>query len=431
MTPTASKRKLPCEMYDKINFMCRKYMDRMARFELDYDFVADAEIFKMVTAGFLEKALVFRSAVVKHPIAPYWRVSDYRIDEAVTVSWPENLEAAKEAFFSQEIPANNPLQIRMALFYHEGKTSVCFIWNHMGMDGGGFKSFWTAFCKNYTDYVNEGTSPENFSAGPRAYSEVYADFSPKDKAKAKRLYFGGASPKSTHKFPFTPKDNQDGVVIVSKEIGRDVFIAARNACKKQGATVNDMLVAAYMDAFCRLAGVGADESLTVSCAVDLRRYIKDTDRIGYTNHVTFIHCTIPKKGASIDETLQEVAAFSIKAKQDPFMGLHGLPLLNFGYKTMIYAQAEPVINVFYNQPPLAVSNVGALDPSAFSLCGNEPYRAFVAGAAKNKPCAMMTALTLKDALFISMCVRGNNEDRKILERFFNEMVISITALTGK
>ncbi|MBQ5884166.1 MAG: hypothetical protein IIW72_06525, partial [Clostridia bacterium] len=32
-------KKLKSEMYDKVNYMCRRYMDRIARFELDYDFV--------------------------------------------------------------------------------------------------------------------------------------------------------------------------------------------------------------------------------------------------------------------------------------------------------------------------------------------------------------------------------------------------------
>ncbi len=425
---TTKSGRIPCEMYDKVNFMCRKFMDRMARFELDYGFIIDAEAFKAVTAGLFEKAPVFRSAVNNHPIAPYWRVMEYHIDDAVTAQTPENLLAAKEAFFTQEIPTDGPVQLKMALFYDEGKTYVCFLWNHMCMDGGGFKSFWTDFCRNYTDYVTNGVSPVNFSDASRAHKEIYADFSPKDRAKAKRL-FAAVAPKDKHTFPFTPDDGASKVVIVGKEIGSGLFIKAREACKRKGATVNDLLVAAYMDAYGKLTGMSADESLNVSCAVDLRRYLKDTKRIGYTNHVAFIHCDLPRKGASIDETLALVAAANAKSKSDPFMGLHGLPLLNFGYKTMIYAQAEPVLKAFYRNPPLAVSNVGALDPVGFSLCGNEPCGAFVAGAAKTKPCAFMTALTLKDELFISMCIRGNDEDRIILEHLFGEMEKSITALT--
>lgn len=426
----AAGKKLPCEMYDKINYMCRGYMDRMGRFELDYDFIIDADAFKTVTAAFLDKAPVFRSAVVWHPIVPYWRVSDYNIDDVVTAEAPENLSEAKQKFFSREIPLNSNIQINIALFYGKGKTYVCFIWNHMCMDGGGYKSFWSDFCANYTGYVTKGVNPVSFSDGSRSYAEVYSDFNKDDRAKAKKL-FTVQSVKDKHKFPFTPEDGNSDVVIVTKEIESGVFCAAKEASKKVGATVNDMLVASYMDAFGKLTGMGADESLNVSCAVDLRRYIKDPSRIGYTNHVSFIHCAVARKGASIRETLRYVAEANAKTKDDPFMGLHGLPLLNFGYKSMVYLQAEPVIKLFYNNPSLALSNVGALDAKAFSICGSEPCGVFVAGAAKNKPCAMLTALTLKDCLFLSMSVRGNGGDRKIIERFFDEIEKSVAELSEK
>ena len=45
-------KKLKSEMYDKVNLMCRNYMDRMARFEVDYDFIIDEEKFKNVCDNF-------------------------------------------------------------------------------------------------------------------------------------------------------------------------------------------------------------------------------------------------------------------------------------------------------------------------------------------------------------------------------------------
>ena len=34
-------KKLPAELYDKVNYMCRRWMDRIARFEIEYDFNSD------------------------------------------------------------------------------------------------------------------------------------------------------------------------------------------------------------------------------------------------------------------------------------------------------------------------------------------------------------------------------------------------------
>jgi NRPS condensation-like uncharacterized protein len=87
---------------------------------------------------------------------------------------------------------------------------------------------------------------------------------------------------------------------------------------------------------------------------------------------------------------------------------------------MVYAQAEPIVNLFYRNPTLSVSNVGKIDTEAFSLANNKPFSAFVAGAAKNKPCAVMTALSINGDLSVSICLRGNKKDGEILESFFTQ-----------
>ena len=190
--------------------------------------------------------------------------------------------------------------------------------------------------------------------------------------------------------------------------------------KSQGGTVNDLLVASYIDALKKVADFNSDESISVSCATDLRRHIKDLSTIGYTNHVSFSHCAVERMGNDLEETLSIVIKKTKELKADEFMGLHGIPLLNFAYKTMIYAQAEPIVNLFYRNPTLSVSNVGAIDTVAFSLANNKPFSAFVAGAAKNKPCAVMTALSINGDLSVSICLRGNKKDEEILEKFFTE-----------
>ena len=67
--PHILKKQLPCEMYDKINLMCRKYMDRLARFEVDYDFLVDEVAFKNVAVCALESAPFLPIAVSALPVS--------------------------------------------------------------------------------------------------------------------------------------------------------------------------------------------------------------------------------------------------------------------------------------------------------------------------------------------------------------------------
>lgn len=417
--PELLKSKQPTQMYDKVNLMCRKYMDRMAHFELVYNCEIDADAFKTTMICALETVAVLRSSVVNNPIAPYWKKEKYTVDDVVSIKHSDNIEEDKYAFYKEEIPLNSNTQIKAALFYNASDTHICLKWNHMCMDGGGFKSFWSDFCKGYSDYISNGKPPLVFSYGSRKYTDVYKDMDKKTASKAKKQ-FANISPRDSHRFPFKNSNVEKDAVIVSHSIAPDTFKKAVDKAKSKGATVNDLLIAAYISALSEIADFKSDESISVSSAVDLRRYMKNTAEIGYTNHVSFVHCAIPKIGNGFDETLSLVNNKMKELKKDPFMGLHGLPLLNIGYKTMIYLQAETVVKMFYRNPVLSVSNVGAVDTKAYSLGGTPPFDATAAGAAKNKPCAVMTALTINGTLKLTICLRANADDKKLLETFFNK-----------
>ncbi len=425
--PELSRKKLPAEMYDKVNLMCRSYMDRLARFELDYDFIIDVQKFKNTAVCCLETVLCLRSQVINHPISPYWRVSDYCLDEFLTIKETDDIEKTRAEFFKRGIPLKSNIQMNIGLFFFKGKTYICFLWNHMCMDGGGFKMFWHDFCRNYSDYVNNGIAPLGFSFGSRKYTDVYKDLD-LEKMKLAKRQFANVSPRLGQRLPYENDNREENVIIVSRRIEAEHFERAIKSAKLSGGTVTDLLLASYIDSFAKLTKLRDDERISVACATDLRRHIRDLSSIGYTNHVSFVHCDIDGKGKNFTQTLEKVSKKMKEHKQDEFMGLHGLPLLNIAYKTMIYFQAENVVRLFYNNPVLSVSNVGEIKPEDFVLDTDGPFDAFVAGAAKNKPCTVMTALSINGCLNASVCLRGNDKDREVLEQFFDEFEKNIKSL---
>ncbi len=255
------------------------------------------------------------------------------------------------------------------------------------------------------------------------------DFREDLKSKAKSQ-FAGVSSHDKHTLPFTEKSENDKKYIVRKSIPSTIFNKAREEVKKYEGTVNDLIATAYISSVYEICNLPENERVGISCAVDLRRYIKNINRTGYTNHTTFMPCIVNGKGENVFDILKQVVECNTKNKEDEFMGLHGLPLLNIGYSTMVYAQAEIVVGLFYNNANLAISNVGAMDLEALSLNGNKPVGAAVAGAAKKKPCAMMTALTINGNLQISVCIQGNENDKEMLEKFFDLIENNIKEIAG-
>lgn len=412
--------KLKAEMYDKVNFMCRCYMDRIARFRLDYDFVPDKETFSRALSALYEASPVFHSCFVNNPINPYWRVSDYKIEDSLTFEETEDIEKSAYDFLIKGVDIKDSTQMKIAVFHKDGKCAVCLRWNHMLMDGGGFKQFARDLFRAYDEISRTGDCTLRFLTGSRSYTEVYADMDKETRKKAQSQILGNsAHEKKT--LPFTKKSKDDKNILIFKKIDAEIFNAAASKGKKLGATANDVLVAAYIRSAYKLIGCDKNEKMSVSCAVDLRRYMKNPDRIGYTNHTTFMPCTVDGIGEAMADTVKKVAECNSKNKKDPFLGLHGLPLLNFAYKAMIYLQAEPTVRLFYANANLALSNVGKVDKKLFSLSGNEPTDAFVAGGAKVKPCAAVNAMTLDGRLTLSMTIQGTDEDRAMVERFFEGM----------
>lgn len=413
-------KRLKAEMYDKVNFMCRCYMDRIARFRLDYNFVPDENVFKKALTELYEASPVFHSRFVNNPINPYWLVSEYNIEDSLTFEETYDIEKSAYDFLVKGINIKDNTQMKISVFYKDGKCAICFRWNHMLMDGGGFKQFTRDLFRAYDEISQNGTCNGIFLTGSRAYTEVYADFDKKKTQKAKAQILGNsAHEKKT--LPFTRKNGEERNILIFKKIDADIFNSAAAKGKKIGATANDVLVAAYIRSAYKLIGCDTNEKMSISCAVDLRRHMKNPDRIGYTNHTTFMPCTINGIGETMTDTVKAVAECNKENKRDPFLGLHGLPLLNFAYKAMIYLQAEPTVKLFYANANLALSNVGKVDKKLFSLSGNEPTDAFVAGGAKVKPCAAVNALTLDGRLTLSMTIQGTDEDKAMVERFFDNM----------
>ena len=412
------KTRLKAELWDKMHYLFRDFNDRMVHVALYYDFPIDVDVLKTVLICFFEKTPVLRSSFVGSKISPYWEVNDYDIDDILTVSYPDDIGAAVDGFLTQYIPPESDLQMKVAVFFKDGKSVLCVVENHMCMDGGDFKYFMNALCRAYSGYDLEGKSPVELRTGGREYSAVYESYSATEQRMAKNLYKNVCA-KDDHRFPLTADSIRDTSFIARRRISADTFAKIKTAGKSRGATVNDMLLTAYFYSLYELAGFGADESVTISCAIDLRRHIRDNSDAGLTNQTAFMQCSVPERGSDIFKTLGYVTASSERYKKDKFMGLYGLPLLNLGYSVLPHAASEEIIKIGYSNPLLAMSNIGILDEKALALSGHEPTYGFMTGAVKYKPYALLSATTLRKEITLSMCVRGNEKDREIVERFFD------------
>ena len=424
------ERKLTAELWDKMHYLFRDFNDRMVHVELNYDFVLDVDALKTVIICAFEKVPVLHSKFVDKKLSTYWKVMPYNIEDVLTVEYPDDMASAVENFLTQYIPPESHIQMKFALFIKDGKSTLCMIENHMCMDGGDLKYFLQSFCQNYTKYVENGVSPIEYRTGSRAYTDVYSGFSQMESGVAQRL-FKNINARDNHKFPLTKNSIRDASFIARKKFNEEILAKLKAKGKEMGATVNEMLLAAYFYSVYELANFPASDQVMISSAIDLRRHMDTVADTGFTNHTAWMQCAIPERGRDIFETVQYVVRSSNRFKKDKFMGLYGLPLLNFGYSILPHAASEEIIKIGYSNPYMAMSNIGIIKGETLSLCGNEPTDAFMSGAVKYKPFVLLTATTYKNVITLSMCVRGNDKDKEIVGQFFDLMEKNIKTLTNE
>ena len=423
------KRRLTAELWDKMHYLFRDFNDRMVHVELSYDFVPDIDALKTVVICAFEKIPVLHSKFVDTKLSTYWQVMPYDIDEVFSVSYPDDIDAAADAFLTQYIPPESHIQMKVALFIKDGKSKLCFIENHMCMDGGDLKYFLESFCDNYNKYVNEGISPINYRTGSRSYDDVYSGFSKTEAGVAQRL-FKNINARDDHKFPLTADSIRDISFIARKKFSEETFMKLKAKGKELGATINELLLACYFYSIYELASYPTSDTMMISNAIDLRRHMDSVADKGFTNHTSWMQCAIPERGRDIFETVKYVVLSSNKFKKDKFMGLYGLPLLNFGYNILPHAASEEIIKIGYSNPLMAMSNIGVLKGEVFALDSKEPVDAFMSGAVKYKPFVLLTVTTYKNVITLSMCVRGNDEDKKLVNEFFGLMEKNINLIIG-
>jgi NRPS condensation-like uncharacterized protein len=415
-------KRIKAELWDKMHYLFRNYNDRMIRAELQYTCELNASVIAEVIMELMNNLPVLHSAFIGNVICPYWSIQSFRIEDVFFVKHciKRELEEQKNQFLTQCISVHSNVQIKIGLFLCEGTSLLCFVVNHMCMDGMDFKYLIYEFCKYYNCKLINEKYKVGIRNGLRGYDSVYKDFLLNEKNIAKSLY-KNINKKDKHKFPFSNKQGTEQSFIVKRKLSAGTVSKLKNVGRIYGATVNDCVLAAYFHSLYTFAEFSKDKQLSVSCAINLRRHMKELQNVGLTNHIAWMQCRIPRCGADMAETLCLTVEGTQCFKQDKYMGLHGLPLLNLAYKIMPYTIAEKVIKIGYSNPYIAMSNIGILDAESLTLNGLVPMDAFMSGAVKYKPFILLTVTTYGEELTLSMCVRGMDQDKEIVQRFLEFM----------
>lgn len=408
---------LKAQMWDKMQFLFRNYYDRMVHVVLHYDGFIDMEALISAYDYMVKKVPILHSSFVNNPIKPFWKVNTkYNINEFIGFVETDNRDKAVNDFMTQEISVKAACQFRALIIRSKGKDTLCQLMNHMCMDGGDSKQLLKNLVEAYNLRVSRKIIDVKVKDGDRSHYQVYTKFNAEDKETALGLYKNVSQVKDKTKFPFTP-DNTNTSRIIRSIINKDTFLAMKAKGKTMGASVNDIILASYMRALYKVCEVLPQERLSVPCMVDLRRHIEGDNSLGFSNQVGFMICSLDKFDENITDTILKVKESSLNAKKDKYLGLYSLPLLNLAYKVFPQAIAEIAIRIGYTNPFTGMSNIGIINENELTLSGLKLEYAWMTGAIKKKPYMQLALATYKDEITMSIAVKCNDEDEKIINKF--------------
>lgn len=404
------------------------------------------------------------SRFAAHPFRPCWEPMDEsrraRLFSVETMENGDAEEAALRFLTTCTDEAAGP-QAEVKLICAPGGDTLCVLMNHMVCDGAGFKEYLALLASLYTRYaapaeaaskagdasraeparLRDGGRPqdERLLRGGRGIGQVYRQF--RGMAKLRAVFARGGfpgpggdrKPAGSRPVGSRPAGNRpasgpahfplDGASAARRpfierlRLGAARFARLREYGRARGATVNDVVLAAYARALCALLPREEAANLVVPNMVDLRRYLPGRRTGALCNLSSMFPCPVgDTAGEDFDGTLGRVREMTARSKAE-LPGLAGLPLLR-GLLLLPFCAARRIFLRFYKNPLTGMTNIGVLGEDALRFGDAAPREAWATGSIKHPPYFQLAFTTYRGEVTFTVCEYGTPGDRARIRRFF-------------
>jgi NRPS condensation-like uncharacterized protein len=200
-------------------------------------------------------------------------------------------------------------------------------------------------------------------------------------------------------------------------ISQERFRAIKEYAKKHGATINDIMLTAFIRAVYSFLG----RTVVVPCAVDLRKYLPGRRAAGICNLVSYLICDIGSDvGTDFECTLNKVKR-SMDAEKNNLSCLKSMILLETAYKLFPYKIAKSLIAKEYKNPPISYTNIGVLDKKRLSFGNSRVIDSYITGSIKYAPYFQLALSTYDDMVTFSINFCGTKTDSEKITLFLEKL----------
>lgn len=422
------KNKIKAELWDKVQYIFKNYYDGMMHCAVQYDAVLNDNILRKAIKQVVDKIDILHSSFENSTLEPYWIINtDYSESDVLKVVNDDDFDRQIQLCLTRRIDCRCKLQFEITLIKGNNRSMLCFLVNHMCFDGRDFINFISYVTNAYNGLCDNQNYVADVKTGTRSAVQVYHDLPDELKKKAKGLYKNVSRTNIKNKFPFEKDAHDDASCIVIEELDAQSLSKAKARGKEEGYTVNDIYLSAYFRAVRKFVKNVEDSTpVEITSMLDLRRYIEGHDTKGFTNLTSYMPCKLESGvGETFGSTLKNVAKALKPHKENPLLGLAGLPLLSLALENFPFALSKLAVKIGYSNPLMSMSNIGIIKDEYVNMKGANAVKAFLTGTVKYKPYVQVACTTFKGGSTFTICEKCGDKDRAVMKQFLQYMTEQI------
>lgn len=357
---------------------------------------------------------LIRSSFNESKNQPYWEDKGYTANDMVKILETSNVDKNVSEFICKEIDALNGPQLKIEVISGDKNNVLCVLINHMLCDAAGFKDYLYMLSDIYSN-IEENSYYPSVSMCNRKISQILKAFSVRDKLK---IMFSKNDMFSLDPAKFQLEGDLSNPFIEIRTISKENFCQIKTYAKKHGATVNDVILTAYMRVLFQIFG----RVVTTTCTMDMRKYLPKRRANSICNLCTNLTCNIGSEiGTKFEQTLIKVKKIMDKEKSN-IASVKSISILEKLFDVFPYKLVRNIVEKKFNNPPIAFTNIGILDKKRLTFGKVEIIKAYMTGSIKYSPYFQLAISTFDDEATLSVNLYGTQSDRNTISLFLDKLI---------
>jgi NRPS condensation-like uncharacterized protein len=406
-----SLRTYKTETWDLMQLLFARFNDHQARFAVSFDGHMDIVRLRRAVDLAIDAFPLARCRLVTGSGRPFWRDGGFTAEDMVFVVETDETEQEIQKALCRRIDELTDPQLYIEIVRSSKADWLCVVINHMLCDGADFKELLALLSSIYSNLAADPAYVPQYRMGSRSTGQVMRVFNWKSRLEILLKHYGLS--RHDNSVVLGLEGDLAAPFIVTRTLPASRFRAMKAYAGQRGASINDLILAAYLRAMRQTVG----KTAAIQCVVDLRKFLPDKKTGGFCNFISNLACDIGKDvGPGLDDTLAKVKS-AMDAEKEDKSSLHLIMELDGLFGALPYRLARYLVLGHYFNPPFAMSNIGILGDEQLAFGGVQATGAFMTGSIKRKPYFLLSLSTFRDEVTLSSCFFGTPADKEKIEKF--------------